>query len=53
MKHKPHSIRIFLLDGIPDGVRTAEIIMSTIEAIAFPRSLLISWPAKTSTNQAG
>jgi predicted GIY-YIG superfamily endonuclease len=38
--HKPHSIRIFLLDGIPDGVRTAEIIMSTIEAIAFPRSLL-------------
>ena len=40
MKHKPHSIRIFLLDGIPDGVRTAEIIMSTIEAIAFPRSLL-------------
>jgi hypothetical protein len=37
---KPHSIRIFLLDGIPDGVRTAEIIMSTIEAIAFPRSLL-------------
>lgn len=40
MPHKPHSIRIFLLDGIPDGVRTAEIIMSTIEAIAFPRSLL-------------
>ncbi|HAV87588.1 MAG TPA: DUF4357 domain-containing protein [Pseudomonas sp.] len=40
MTHKPHSIRIFLLDGIPDGVRTAEIIMSTIEAIAFPRSLL-------------
>ncbi len=40
MTHKPHSIRIFLLDGIPDGVRTAEIIMSTIEAIAFPSSLL-------------
>ncbi|WP_278362606.1 GIY-YIG nuclease family protein [Stutzerimonas kunmingensis] len=40
MTRKPHSIRIFLLDGIPDGVRTAEIIMSTIEAIAFPRSLL-------------
>ncbi len=40
MLHKPLSIRIFLFDGIPNGVRTAEIIMSTIEAIAFPRSLL-------------
>lgn len=40
MNHKPHAIRIFLLDGVPDGVRTAEIIMSTIEAIAFKRSLL-------------
>lgn len=35
MKNKARSIAIFLLDGEPDGVRTAEIPMSTIIALAF------------------
>ncbi|WP_262965904.1 GIY-YIG nuclease family protein [Methylobacter psychrophilus] len=38
--NKARSIKIFLLDGDPDGVRTAEIDMSTIQAIAFRRSQL-------------
>lgn len=37
--NKARSIHIFLLDGDPDGVRMAQIAMSTIQAIAFPRSL--------------
>ena len=35
MAYKARSIRIFLLDGEPDGIRTAQIAMSTIKAIAF------------------
>jgi predicted GIY-YIG superfamily endonuclease len=35
---KARSIHIFLLDGDPDGVRMAQITMSTIQAIAFRRS---------------
>ena len=37
---KPRSIHIFLLTGDPNGVRTAQISMSTIEAIAFRRNQL-------------
>jgi len=40
MYTKPRSINIFLLNGEPDGVRTAEIAMSTIMGIAFRRNLL-------------
>ena len=36
--NKPRSISIFLLDGDPDGVRMAQITMSTIQSIAFRRS---------------
>ena len=36
--NKARSIHIFLLDGDPDGVRMAQITMSTIQAIAFRRS---------------
>jgi len=32
---RPRSINIFLLDGDPDGIRVAQISMSTIQAIAF------------------
>lgn len=35
MAYKARSIRIFLLNGEPDGIRTAQIAMSTIKAIAF------------------
>lgn len=38
--NRPRSISIFLLDGDPDGVRVAQIAMSTIQAIAFHRSEL-------------
>jgi len=38
--NKPRSISIFLLDGDPEGVRVAQIAMSTIQAIAFHRSEL-------------
>lgn len=40
MAYKARSIRIFLLDGEPDGIRTAQIAMSTIKAIAFKRDQL-------------
>jgi predicted GIY-YIG superfamily endonuclease len=36
--NKARSINIFLLDGNPDGIRMAQITMSTIQAIAFRRS---------------
>ena len=38
MVNKARSINIFLLDGEPDGVRTAQIDLSTIHAIAFKRA---------------
>lgn len=38
--NKARSILIFLLDGDPDGVRVAQIYMSTIQALAFRRSQL-------------
>src|SRR5690606_30195658 len=37
---KPRSIHLFLLDGTPDGIREAQIAMSTIRALAFPQPLL-------------
>ena len=37
---KPRSINIFLLDGDPNGIRVAQISMSTIQAIAFRRNKL-------------
>jgi predicted GIY-YIG superfamily endonuclease len=36
---KPRSVNIFLLDGTPEGIREAQIAMSTIRALAFPQSL--------------
>jgi hypothetical protein len=36
-KMRSRSINIFLLDGEPDGIRVAQISMSTIQAIAFRR----------------
>ena len=38
--NKPRSINIFLLDGDPNGIRVAQISMSTIQAIAFRRNQL-------------
>ncbi len=38
--NKPRSINIFLLDGDPNGIRVAQITMSTIQAIAFRRNKL-------------
>jgi len=37
---KARSINIFLLDGDPNGIRVAQISMSTIQAIAFRRNQL-------------
>lgn len=37
---KPRSINIFLLDGDPNGIRVAQISMSTIQALAFRRNQL-------------
>ena len=37
---KPRSINIFLLDGDPNGIRVAQLSMSTIQAIAFRRNQL-------------
>ena len=36
----PRSINIFLLDGDPNGIRVAQISMSTIQAMAFRRNQL-------------
>lgn len=38
---RARSINIFLLDGETDGVRSAQIAMSTIHAVAFKRSQLV------------
>lgn len=38
--NKPRSINIFLLHGDPNGIRVAQISMSTIQAIAFRRNQL-------------
>ncbi len=35
---KPRSVNIFLLEGDPNGIRVAQISMSTIQAIAFRRN---------------
>ena len=37
---KPRSINIFLLDRDPNGIRAAQISMSTIQAFAFRRNQL-------------
>lgn len=37
---KSRSINIFLLDGDPNGIRVAQIMMSTIQATAFRRNKL-------------
>ena len=37
---RPHTIRIFLPDGDSDGIRVSQIMMSTIQAIAFRRNRL-------------
>ena len=45
---KPRSINIFLLDGDPNGIRVAQISMSTIQAIAFRPTCAA--PLRASTN---
>ncbi len=37
---KPRSIDIFLLDGDPNGIRVAQMAMSTIQSITFRRNQL-------------
>lgn len=37
---KPRSINIFFLDGDPNGIRVARIMLSTIQAFAFRRNKL-------------
>lgn len=37
---KPRSINILLLEGDPNGIRVAQISVSTIQAIAFRRNQL-------------
>lgn len=37
---RPRSINIFLLEGDPDGIRQAQISMSTIQAVAFRKTKL-------------
>lgn len=47
------SIRIFLVDGTPSGVRTAELGLSTIKALAIPRPSLPSITARPEAKKTG
>jgi hypothetical protein len=47
------SIRIFLVDGTPTGVRTAELGLSTIKALAIPRASLVSVSAREEIQKTG
>lgn len=47
------SIRIFLVDGTPSGVRTAELGLSTIKALAVPRPSLPSIASRPEAKKTG
>lgn len=47
------SIRIFLVDGTPSGVRTAELGLSTIKALAIPRASLPSIASRPEVKKTG
>lgn len=47
------SIRIFLPDGSPTGLRTAELSLSTIKAVVFPRSLLAAFSQRVEAKRTG
>ncbi len=47
------SIRIFLVDGTPSGVRTAELGLSTIKALAVPRASLPSVASRAEVRKTG
>jgi len=47
------SIRIFLVDGTPSGVRTAELGLSTIKALAVPRPSLSSINSRSEAKKTG
>ena len=47
------SIRIFLPDGLPTGLRTAELGLSTIKAVVIPRTLLGVFAARPEAKRTG
>jgi hypothetical protein len=47
------SIRIFLVDGTPGGLRTAEVGLSTIKAVSCPRTDLESLGRRTEARKTG
>jgi len=47
------SIRIFLPDGSPTGLRTAELGLSTIKAVMAPRTLLGTFAARSEAKRTG
>ncbi len=47
------SIRIFLVDGIASGLRTAELGMSTIKALVVPRASLSTVAKRTEVQRTG
>ena len=47
------SIRIFLVDGTPSGVRTAELGLSTIKALAVPRASLSTVTSRSELEKTG
>ena len=49
----PRSIRLFLVDGTPSGLRTAEIGLSTCKAVACPRASLGGLRTRPEANRTG
>lgn len=49
----PRSIRLFLIDGSPTGLRTAEIGLSTCKALACPRASLASLRERPEAKRTG
>lgn len=49
----PRSIRLFLVDGTPAGLRTAEIGLSTCKAVACPRPSLAALRDRPETKRTG
>lgn len=47
------SIRIFLIDGTPSGLRTAEIGLSTIKALVIPRASLSAGSKRQEVQRTG
>ena len=49
----PRSIRLFLVDGRPNGLRTAEIGLSTCKAVACPRTSLSELQSRAEARRTG